>query len=161
MFCPINIYSQATEWRDLAPIQCIIGHTPCTQEMVNSMTANLQGKKTPRCRGDWLPHTCPRGPWTPCWELDSTILVAAPAETQVLSQHAALAWMTKRSFHISRHAWWKRNRREGLLQLMALPWEDCRRAKDSHGSRQTWLLALIPVFRLFYSVFLAPKVVSF
>lgn len=132
MFCPINICSQATEWRDLAPTQCITGHTPYMQEMANCRTVNLQGKQSPRFRGDWLPHTCPRWLWTlQCWELDSTILVYViqDYETRTLSQHATLTWM---SFHISRHVWWRRDRREGILQFVALPWADCRRAKDSH-----------------------------
>lgn len=121
-----------------------------------------RGKKTPRCWGNWLPHTCPRWLWIPwCWELDLSILAAVPSETQALGQHAALIWMTKRSFHISRHIWWRKDGREGILQLMALPWTECQRAKDSHNCRKTWLLTLITIFRLFYIVFSAPKVVSF
>lgn len=123
---------------------------------------SIYRRKKTRHRGDLLPCACPRWLWISwCWEFDSAILAAAPSETQALSQHAVLTWTAERSFHHSRHVLWRRNRREGMLQLMALPWTNSRRAKGSQDSRQSWLATLITIFRFFYTEFSPPKVVFF
>lgn len=132
-------------------------HPACRKWQIAGLLI-YRAKQSPRFRGDWLPHTCPRWLWTlQCWELDSTILVYViqDYETQTLSlvhQRAALTWMTKKSFHLSRNVWWRRDRREGILQLVALPWADCRRAKDSHD-----LTNIDHCFQTFLHCIFSPK----
>lgn len=109
-------------------------HPECRKWQI-SMTVNLQGgKKTQYVEGTGY-HTCPRWLWIPwCCKIDLSILAGAPWETQALGQHAAPTRMTKRSSHISRHVWWRRDGREGILQLVTLTMD---RVQESKG--QSWL----------------------
>lgn len=131
-------------------------HPTCSRWQIAWLS--IHRRKKPRHRGDLLPQACPR--WlmiSRYLELDSAILAAAHSETQALSQHVALTWMAERSFHISRCVLWRRDRREGILQLMVLLSTDSRRTKSSQDRRQTWLLILTTIFRFFCTLNFHPQ----
>lgn len=115
MFWPINIYIQAAEWRYLAPPCFSVLPASRWWQIVCLSIYRRKKKKTPRCRGDLLPHACPRWLWISwCWELDSA-RAGSCLEMPALSQRAALTWTAERSSHISVPVLWRRDAREGVL----------------------------------------------